>query len=360
MANYDTIPGAAYVVTAKTDTTVTDASGLVLEVSAGEQRGFLATTESVAYTGVCTFAQVRGNFSLPSTDGGGGGQIVIDPTPTQWSPNAVSSGGVYTALRALPAPVPEPLEEDTAMRNGGVYTVAADIDAQNVTLAEHATAAIIVSSEDGPIPNMQLPAWKWCTDDGLQPKLDYFRVYRMEVMDDGFYTSARLVSQYATASEWMYTAMSSQTATTGDIVYVQAETHEFSSNLGARWFSRKDEGTNFREGQTALDGSELPFSLIRDDRQFLNVATIKFSSAKKFKAVTLSLTNEYGGSNALYFQAWNADAEQWVDVSDIVTNNNEKIYTVVPIYDSAPRSDKWRVVCGSARCKPGFFRFFEA
>ena len=264
-------------------------------------------------------------------------------------------------LDVEPAPLPTALTPTTAMKNGGVYTVAADIDAQNVTLAEHATAAIIVSSADGPIPNVKLPAWKWCTEDGLQPKLDYFLVSRMEVMDDGFYTSARLVSQYATASEWMYSTMTSQGYVEGkDINFVQEETHAFNNKFGYKWFSRKDEGAHFSEGQKALDGSELPFSLIRGDRQFLNVATIKFSSAKKFKAVTLSLENTYGGSNALYFQAWNADAGQWEDVSDIVTNNDEKIYTVVPIYDSAPRSDKWRVVCGSARCKPGFFRFFEA
>ena len=33
--------------------------------------------------------------------GGGGGSITIDPTPTQGSSNAVSSGGVYTALQGV-------------------------------------------------------------------------------------------------------------------------------------------------------------------------------------------------------------------------------------------------------------------
>jgi hypothetical protein len=45
------------------------------------------------------------NFSDAPFEGGsggsGGGSITIDPTPTQGSSNAVSSGGVYTALQGV-------------------------------------------------------------------------------------------------------------------------------------------------------------------------------------------------------------------------------------------------------------------
>lgn len=94
----DTIPGYTYVVTAAEDVTVTDSHGLVLEVPAGEQRTFVASTTEVNYSAPCTIIQVRGNFSMPPA-AGGGGQITVDPAPTQGSENAVSSGGVYTALQ---------------------------------------------------------------------------------------------------------------------------------------------------------------------------------------------------------------------------------------------------------------------
>ena len=257
---------------------------------------------------------------------------------------------------------PRPLTPATAMKNGGVYTVAADIDARTVTLGEHATSTIVVSAADGPIPNIQFPAWKWCTDDGLLSALDYFRVYRMEVTDDGFYTSARLVSQYATASEWIYKAMTKQAYVAGnDINFVQAETSSFQNNVGFALFDRKGGSAYFKADGKALDGSELVFSLARDNKTFNYVATIELSSEKKFKAVTLSLSRQYGGVTSLYFQAWNAETEQWVDASDIVQNKkDETTYMVVPVYDSTPRSNKWRVVCEEMRSRPGAIRFFEA
>lgn len=95
---YKTLKGYTYVVTASEAVTITDSNGLVLEVPAGEQRPFTATTTEVTYSAPCTITQVRGNFSIPPAGGGGGGQIVIDPTPTHGSTNAVSSGGVFDAL----------------------------------------------------------------------------------------------------------------------------------------------------------------------------------------------------------------------------------------------------------------------
>ena len=68
--------------------------------------------------------------------GGGGGGGTIDPTPTEGSPNAVSSGGVYTALQGKQDTLTfdtEPTEDSTKpVTSGGVYTRIRTVEA-NVT-----------------------------------------------------------------------------------------------------------------------------------------------------------------------------------------------------------------------------------
>lgn len=118
MADFETITGAAYVVTAKTDTTITDANGLELEVPGGEQRTFFATTESVAIEGSCTITQARGNFSLPI---------------------GLGIGGPYL-------PKPESLPDDGELKNGHVYLV-------------HATSGLLDLSGYLPLPNSTVEVW---------------------------------------------------------------------------------------------------------------------------------------------------------------------------------------------------------
>ena len=125
-----------------------------------------------------------------------GGSVTVDPTPTQGSENAVSSGGVYTALRALPAPVPEPLEEDTAMKNGGVYTVAANataLDFSAVTLADYAKAEIWVTCTA--TTTVTWPElWSWA--DGIVPPCQAGNRYFVRVQSDGYAVVAKLEYSY--------------------------------------------------------------------------------------------------------------------------------------------------------------------
>lgn len=294
--------------------------------------------------------------------------VVVDVVEAN-NANAVTSNAVFNAIQAAAphAPTPEPLEEDTAMKHGGVYTVEADIDARTVTLAEHATAAIIVSSEDGPIPNVQLPAWKWCTEDGLLPEFDYFRVYHVDVQDDGFHTSARLVSQYATEREWLYTKMSTQTATTGDIVYVQAETHTFANNIGNRWFDR--DGTAPGGALTGTDnislaGTEWTIAETRGSYTFDRSATFKLAAPKKFSHMTC-WAKVSGYYPYFLLQAWDADAVEWVDAADVVDvrTDGQIDEVIVNVYPGAPRTDKWRILShGNSAARGVAFthtRFFE-
>lgn len=160
----ETIPGYAYVVTAAEDVTVTDSNGLVLEVHAGEQRTFVASTGAVSASGECTIVQGRGNFSLPPSGAGGG----------------------YPA-----APVPEPLTPTTAMRNGGVYTVAAAGTALNfsdITLPDNATAEVWV--ECTAATNITWPtAWLWLEGSAPQVACDTATEashrYRIVVLNEG-------------------------------------------------------------------------------------------------------------------------------------------------------------------------------
>lgn len=72
------------------------------------QPGFspIATVSKSGDTATITITDKNGTTTATVKDGSDA-SITIDPTPTQDSNNAVSSGGVYQAIASIPAPAPE-------------------------------------------------------------------------------------------------------------------------------------------------------------------------------------------------------------------------------------------------------------
>lgn len=71
-----TLKGYQYAVTAATDTTIADDNGLNLQVSAGQQSVFTATSDSVDVSGDAKITQSRSAVIVGGGDGGG-----VDPAP---------------------------------------------------------------------------------------------------------------------------------------------------------------------------------------------------------------------------------------------------------------------------------------
>lgn len=77
MAEYLTVKGQSYSVTANSNTTVTDSTGLSLSVEAGGQAQFIACADKVEVEGDCSIVQCRLGSVGSSTRSGGGG---VDPS----------------------------------------------------------------------------------------------------------------------------------------------------------------------------------------------------------------------------------------------------------------------------------------
>ena len=101
---------------------------------------------------------------------------------------------------------PRPLTPTTAMRNGGVYTINDNFDAQLVTIPANASARIWAYKDTGAL-NVQWPSWTWLTPDGMQPEFDYFKQYRLQVERDNFATTAKVVDSYPIHPEYEHTEL---------------------------------------------------------------------------------------------------------------------------------------------------------
>lgn len=181
--------------TSPNDCTVTDGDGVqVCEVKGGTQGFFVAqTTEATLSDNNARLTLVfKGAPALGGN--GGGGSVTIDPAPTQGSDNAVSSGGVYTALRALPAPVPEPLGATTTLLHGHVYTlaVAGDTDLSALGVELYATCELWLDYTAGSVTWPD--DWAW-TKNAAPSTLVQGR-YFVRLFNDGNITISNLYLSY--------------------------------------------------------------------------------------------------------------------------------------------------------------------
>lgn len=367
-----------------------------IEPTAGEAEGTITLTandagadaNAITYTSTGCFgggtvkqgSTTRGKNAVEQTafkiylngDEFSSGSVTVDPAPTQGSPNAVSSGGVYAALRELPAPVPTALTPNTVMKHGGVYTVAADgteLNFSEAGLATNATAEIVVTTGDG-VSAVTWPGWVWCTEDGLPPKLDYFQVSRVSVQDDGARTAARVLHSYNTVKEWLYKSKTSDTQTSGDIVFVQGETHVFSNGAqGYKWFIREyTEKSHALIGPNTIDGTEWEPDVIRGDTAFNRACTFVLPTAKKFSYIAFGGVYRYGGKFAVMLQAWDDVQGEWVDATGVISHpatdaQGALTRFVAPVRPEAPAASKWRILGQSTAENRGpilrNIRFFE-
>lgn len=181
--------GKTYAVTSANGCTVTLANGVQLTLEAGQDY-FTPNTPNVVISD--DDATLTLLFNHAPGRRGSGGSVTIDPAPTQGSENAVSSGGVYTALRALPAPVPEPLGATTTLLHGHVYTlaVAADTDLSALTVKQYATCELWLDYTAG---SVTWPALYWLDgtssdaqhDHDVPPDMSVVGRYRVTLRNEG-------------------------------------------------------------------------------------------------------------------------------------------------------------------------------
>lgn len=181
--------GKTYAVTSANGCTVTLANGVEVELQAGQDYFTPDTPEVTVSDDTATVVQV---FNHAPARRGGGGSVTIDPAPTQGSDNAVSSGGVYTALRELPAPTPEPLGTTTTLLHGHVYTlaVAADTNLSALSVAQYATCELWIDYTAG---SVTWPALYWLDgsssdaqhDHDVPPDMSAVGRYRVTLRNEG-------------------------------------------------------------------------------------------------------------------------------------------------------------------------------
>ncbi|MDO4221809.1 MAG: hypothetical protein Q4C88_06805 [Akkermansia sp.] len=256
-------------------------------------------------------------------------------------------------LDVEPAPVPTALTPTTAMRNGGVYTVDADIDARNVTLPANATARIWAYKDTGPL-NVQWPSWKWLTEDGMQPEFDYFKQYRLQVERDNHATTAKVVDSYEVRPEFVHESLteSNRTNTSLQLYLLAAETSQsagaYDSNDKGPQEAFNSNGDKYYSGFTPVNEknllgdefipTEMPagFPLSYGHHQAVTFCTAR---ALNVHAISAELWSS-GGAKAL-FQARVNDT--WVDIGgEITMTTGKRNYILHP--EAAVVASKFRLL----------------
>ena len=118
-------------------------------------------------------------------------------TKTSW--RIYLNGDEFSGGGTPSAPVPEVLGEDTAMKHGGVYTVAAagtELHYLTVTIADYASAEIWITCTA--LTTVKWPeTWSWV--DGIVPPCKAGNRYFVRVWSDGHAVVAELKYSYANA-----------------------------------------------------------------------------------------------------------------------------------------------------------------
>lgn len=143
-----------------------------------------------------------GNTSISVSGGGGGGGVTVDPVPTQGSVNAVSSGGVYDALRSLPAIVPETsVPADNILINNHRYLLpvasSGSLNLVSITVEPFGTVELWVDAAAG--SSTVWPDWSWL-DGHVPPNIPEVDTrYAIEATNDGRTVVAKLKYSYSYA-----------------------------------------------------------------------------------------------------------------------------------------------------------------
>ena len=256
-------------------------------------------------------------------------------------------------LDVEPAPVPEPLEDDTAMRNGGVYTVAAEgteLNFSAVTLGDYGAASIWLDYND--TTQVDWPAWSWATDDGLQPECEYFKRYKLAVENDGVKTRARIADSYVTHAEYVYTALTqeSQEDESLELYIVKAETNKGygSSYTAYRVFGNGEFNLGPKIAQNLLDEDFTPEDTPTGYPYSFGALTFETKRSVDLHAVDLNVKGaaSFEATGTLILQAWNGESWETCGIAELTGLAVEYRHARLSVTNHVT-AHKWRLLGGS-------------
>lgn len=248
---------------------------------------------------------------------------------------------------------PRPLvggENATAMKNGGVYTVAAAGAALNfsaVTIGVNATARIWLDY-DNPTDVEWPHGWVWLTDDGTPPEFALFKRFKLEIENDAVATTAKVADSYPYALEYTHTELTSTNYADDELelflVPGETENPVYTNNAWAMFNSSGRLGyytANWVKGKNML-GEDLPVNVESAPPppypQFRwSVCTFRTSAPVDFAGLAASC---FGGKAIhIALQAWNDGG--WVTCGEAAVDveKTDALHVVNHV-----TTDKWRLL----------------
>lgn len=174
--------GHTYALSTASGCTVTDADGAqVTAVAAGTQGFSILRLQKSPYRTKTRRLSLLLMPPLSLQDPAGASALRLTRTQRKAAKTRFRAG-VYTALRELPAPVPEPLGTTTLL-HGHVYTlaVAADTNLSALAVAQYATCELWIDYTAG---SVTWPTGLWWAE-GSAPTLEAGKSYAVTLRNDG-------------------------------------------------------------------------------------------------------------------------------------------------------------------------------